>query len=289
MAALAEDATSQIDALLSMYGGEISPDALRLAREAYAPVTESFDEITVHFREVIWDGRWLYSAVEVVPNDADAVLVMPGSAWEDDRVSGGYGEGERDDDRSFLAAAREDGKTLLSVYVYPEALDELPEYFLDHFQRAGDVSVLMSGGRVEMDAATLETAWHILTIAYDTQTGEPLQATRFETTRPLILPRLGTPERQTYATPETGLPFDTAVLTRTPLTTYVDPAWRNEEDAYDYDLKLMKSDDTPYAKGASQEVGNAMLATLPQTLLLRLENNNNGHQTLVTLTATEEQ
>lgn len=182
--------------LMGMYGEELSDGVLEWMSAGYEPETVDFGDISVTFNEVLCDGRWLYTSVEVVPNDPEAVLLIPGSAFLDDRVSGGYGEALRGDDRMFIDAATEDGKRLVMVSVYPELLNSLPEYWLDHFQLADDVSILLSGGMVSVEGVTLETDWYVRIFDIDPQTGERINETDVETLHRLEAPIL-TPPRYT--------------------------------------------------------------------------------------------
>lgn len=121
----------------------------------YMPQQEDCGDVQVTLQEVLYDGYWIYTSASVVPTSSETTLVMPGSAGMDERVSGGNGEKSRMDIRTFREAATEDGKRLLSVYVYPKEFDYLPFYFLDHRQDANDSSTLLSGSRLLAPSGTI--------------------------------------------------------------------------------------------------------------------------------------
>lgn len=106
----------------------------------YMPRTLDCGEVQVTLQEVLYDGYWIFTVASVTPTSSKKTLVMPGSAGADESVSGGNGEKSGLDSRTFREAATEDGKRLLSVYVYPKEFDYLPFYFLDHRQDENDSS-----------------------------------------------------------------------------------------------------------------------------------------------------
>lgn len=262
---------------LEMYGGEMPGDVLAWMDTAYAPETVDLGEVTITFAEVLCDGRWLYTSALAVPNDPEAVLLIPGSAWTEDLVSGGYGEAQREDDRTFLDAAAEDGKRLLMVYVYPELLNDLPEYFLDHFQLADDVSMLLSGGMALLEGESLETNWHIQVFEIDLETGERVPGTDLETTRELKASILGPMEERVYA-PLENAPFETLTLIQTPLAVYAQPQWEDEEAYYTFSYTLLDGEGKAYDEGASSEAYAYAMDTLPDALSMELWGREEGEE-----------
>ena len=272
---------------MDMYGGALSDTVLEWITTSYVPETVDYGDISVTFNEVLCDGRWLYTSVEAVPNDPDAVLLFPSSAWLDDRVSGGYGEELRDDDRTFIDAAVEDGKRLVMVSVYPALFDSLPEYFKDHLQLADDKSFLLSGGMVSWDGDVLETNWKVRIYDIDPQTGERIDDAIIEALHPLEAPVYTPMEQQDYNVVDTSgdLSFETMTLIRTPLTTYTEVSWIDEEDYYIYDYTLLDADGQEYPEGASSEAYAFEMDALPDTLTLVLTNNENEQAQTVLLNA----
>ena len=264
-----------------LYGGELSDEALEWISDSYEPETIVFGDISVMFTEVLCDGRWLYASVEVKPNDPDAVLIIPCSAFLDDLVSGGYGEGLRDDGRTFIDAAAQDGKRLVMVYIYPDLLNTLPEYFTDHFQLADDISILLSGGMVSLERETLITDWYMYAFDIDPQTGERIDETILEARHRLEAPVLLPTERHEYKVADTAagdIPFTTMTLIWTPLTTYTEIDWIDEENYYIYDFMLADADGAWYPQGASAEVNVFAMDKLPDTLMMGMINRSNEEE-----------
>ena len=109
----------------------------------FTPQEADCDLIRVRFDEILYDGQWMYTSASVWPQNPNEVIVMPGDVQKNDLVTGSYDEKLQNDMRSFESVAKEDGKQLLCVYAYMKEFDDIGEYFLDHFQKANGVSVLM--------------------------------------------------------------------------------------------------------------------------------------------------
>lgn len=163
-ASRAVSTSSNILSLLRRHGQPVIPmdDVLQtLSANAIEPISVDLEGIHITINELIYDGIWLYTAAKISPIDSHSILVMPGSAIVSDLVKGGNNENIRDDHRSFIDAAREDRKRLLAVYVYPREFDSLEWYFTDHFQQADDVSVFMSGAKINFGNETPIITWTI--------------------------------------------------------------------------------------------------------------------------------
>lgn len=268
-AAAQETEGSAIADLMALYGYSLPEEIISRMHAEFEPVTVDCGDVTVTLREILYDGRWLYTSATAVPKDPDDVLIFPSSAWLEDRVSGGYGEGEREDDRAFVDAATEDGKRLVCVSVYADVFDGLPEYFIDHFQRADDVSVLMSGGVPDPGAEALEINWKIRVYDIDLETGAPVRGTEVEALHRTDVRALEPATTRRYRAEEAFV-FETLSLTRTGLTTYVTPDWLSEEDYYSSDFRLLDASGAEYPDGAPPEAYTIDMEALADTLYVEL-------------------
>lgn len=70
-----------------------------------------------------------------------STYLLPGDAQPSDPAKGFYKENTREEKRSFLQVAKEDGKQLLAVYIYIKEFDEIGVYFLDHLQVSESTSM----------------------------------------------------------------------------------------------------------------------------------------------------
>lgn len=138
----------------------------------FTPQEADCDLIRVRFDEILYDGQWMYTSASVWPQNPDEVIVMPGDVQKNDLVTGPYDEKLQNDMRSFESVAKEDGKQLLCVYAYMKEFDDIGEYFLDHFQKANGVSVLMSGARMAGGSKAIKATWSIKVYDVNLETGK---------------------------------------------------------------------------------------------------------------------
>lgn len=264
---LAEEDTA-LSRYLRLYGAPLPQAAEEAMQAAFVPATVSCGGVTVTFTEALWDGRWLYTACQVQPDDPSATLLLPGSAWAEDLVRGGYGETTRDDDRTFAQAALADGKRLLSVYAYPGEFDGLPEYFLDHLQEADPVSTLFSGAILQSDGEHITVHWSIQVREVDPADGSFRPGSLVEASHTTTIPRLGPVTRRTYTPADPAPPLEGLTLTQTALTVYTAPAWTDGADAR-HRYRLLDADSNPLLDGMPPEADTYALDALPDTLHLQ--------------------
>lgn len=286
LSALAEGSDSELSRHMSLYGYDLPEDIVGRMHEAFSPVSIDCGEVTVSLDEVLYDGHWLYVSARAAPNDAQAVLLLPGSAWIDDLVRGGYGENDRDDARTFMEAAREDGKRLLAIYAYPAEFEALPEYFLDHFQRAEDVSVLFGGGILDANgAAGKDITWRITIYEVNLENGEFDLENATEKTYAATIAALGPTKTTVYIDEEGTSPISSVALLQTALATYVQAEWRDEDSFHSYHYWPLDPDGNPYPKGPPPEHYTFAIEELPQLLTLQIENEETGEKALHSLQA----
>lgn len=129
--------------------------------------------IKVSVEEVFYDGEYesLYTAVTAVPA-SDDVMIKPADASNDDNVCGNWGENLNTDTRTFLGAAKEDGKRLISVYAYPKEFEEEGSYSLDHLQLADGNPLLLSSCGGTLNDNTISLTFTIQLYEVDLETGE---------------------------------------------------------------------------------------------------------------------
>ena len=272
MFALAEG-ISGIQEYFSIYGYDM-PQSVQTQISALTATTIKCGEVSITLGEVLYDGRWIYTIAYVAPIDPRIVLLLPADAWLDDSVNGNYQENERNDNRSFLTAAKEDGKRLICVNVYPQEFDALPEFFMDHLQRPDNVSVLISGGEVKnRDHTALALTWKIKTYEVNTATGQSVidtltEASHIEQVK-IMSPMI---KRNYWITSSEDMPFETVTLIKSGLTVYAEPQWKQEEDYYTYDFMLLDASGKAYPKGAPPEISTYTIDTLPDALYVCIYN-----------------
>jgi hypothetical protein len=268
---LAAENGSEIYNYIKLYGYELPQSVLDDMHAAFSPVAIVCGDIEITLSEMLYDGRMLYTAAYAVPIDPGAVLLFPGGAWLEDFVAGGYRENERDDNRTFLNAAREDGKRLLCVYVYPKEFDAVSEYFLDHFQRANDISVLYSGANISSGDGLIPVTWKIEIYEIDTVTGDYsstlLDGASISTTIRALKPM----ETKRYIPQaEEKSPLHAAVLVKTGLTVYIDPEWKSEADIF-RGYTMLDAAGIAYEKGTPPYTNTCTMDELPHELYILLD------------------
>ena len=249
--------------LMGLYGFTL-PEAYAKALQTQPSQTFDCGDVQITLTEVLYDGQWLYTAAAAVPTQPDKAIILPGSAELEDLMAGGYGEGLRDDPRSFQDAAMEDGKELISVFLCPTEFDNAPYFFLDHRQDAGDQSTLFSGAPVmwQEEERTIHLTVQLNHI-FLSGDSEPWSETF---TFPVDVRRTGTMESKLYqADPEAHSPLESLRLIRTPLTTYAIPQWKNPADEGS-DFDLLNPAQEPYGRGTPPDTATFDLPSLPDTI-----------------------
>ena len=239
------------------------------ASELMQPVTLSCGPVSVTLAEVIYDGRWLYAAASVRPVDPDASLILPSGAGINDPVAGMYQENERDDPRTFYAAATEDHKALISVYAYPVEVSLTGSYTLDEFQRGDDVSVLFSAGQFPSEEEQVTIHWSIEIAEVDPIAGTRVK--RYEETCPMEISVLAPLVKQRYQLSDSeGLPFAEADVVMSGLTCYIEPLWHQSGANQPYLIILYDMDGRMLPHGAPPSVDTFMLEDFPEQLIIEI-------------------
>ncbi len=129
--------------------------------------------IRVSIEEVFYDGEYesLYTAVTAVPA-VDDVLIKPADAANGDNICGNWGENLNTDTRTFLEAAKEEGKRLISVYAYPKEFEEEGAYSLDHLQLADGNPLLLSSCPGTLNDSTISLTFTIQLYEVNLETGD---------------------------------------------------------------------------------------------------------------------
>lgn len=232
---------SMIARYMESYNGFHIPSSIINEMKASFPeLTVEYDGISVHINELIYDGIWMYTAAAVSPINGNETLILPGSASVEDLVCGMNGEDERNDQRTFIEAAKEDQKQLLAVYVYPKEFDEVGSYFLDHFQLANNISILLSGANVSSLGKNISITWIVEIYRVDLNTGKYLLSSRLESDPEKI------EERALYdltyeVSNETNTLFHTVHFLYNKLNCYIWIDNMSNEELASHDLVLLDS------------------------------------------------
>jgi hypothetical protein len=262
---------SAITDYLEIYGYTLAPAIQDAMHSAFVPQAADCGDVWVSLDEILYDGRWLYTAASVTPKEPEKVLILPGSAQMDNLVSGSYREGQRDDNRTFLHAAVEDGKRLLCVYVYPKEYDKLSAYILDHFQMAGDVSILLSGACLIAENESVPITWMVQLYEVDLATGRYDFLEEYD--YPITISPVQPLKEKTYkVSDEIGQPFDTVTLIQSALSVYVEPQWKDVEDQDLYRIALQDLEGNAVSPGAPPDTGTFKMDRLPDKLYILTQN-----------------
>lgn len=271
-AALAQEAPAQESALkwmFDLYDYYLPEDTLAAAHAAFAPQTFECGDVTVTLDEVLYDGVWLFTSGTATHKSPETTLIMPGSAFAmEDMVAGGYNEGFRNDTRTFAEAAKQDGKTLLAVYVYPLEFDtQCDMYFVDHRQDAGERSTLFAGGDMKwLDGeAEFTLSVQLYTVDLDTEGYQEQGSYEF----PIKVKRAGGLQMKEYAViaaDATELPVTAITMIKTPLATYPVPTWRSEEVRYSCMFDLFSESGAQLPGSLSPDTTACWLDELPDAL-----------------------
>lgn len=220
---------SYISKYMELYDYSLSEKALAQLQIPFFWQNIECEDITVGMKEILYDGQWLYTAAAVQPKDTRKTLIMPGSAEMGDKVAGDNGEGIRINYRTYKQIAEEEGKQLLSVYVYIKEFDSLGAYFLDHFQIENEMSVLLSGARLAGGDVTVQVHWVIQVYQVDLVTGKYTMQQEVE--YPIIVKPAQPYIEKTYQVIEGDSSlFNNVVMAKTVLGTYVVPQWKTMQD-----------------------------------------------------------
>ena len=275
---------NHLERYIGMYGYAFTDAAKQGVKRDFAPQTADCGQVQVCFREVLYDGQWLYAAASVSPTEPNATLILPGDSESGEPLSGRYFAEKALDTRSYQAAAQEDGKQLLAVYVYLKEFDEMGEYFLDSYQ--AEETILFSGAPVAGGSEPITLTWTVQLYEVDIQTGKY----RFlsESTYPMTIKPMEPYTERVYR-PSAGdkMPLESTVLIQTALGSYLKPQWRTEQDRAQYRAVLTEADrqEVPYGGMPSDAYA---LFEKPMTLTLALIDLNNDENTCFVTLAIDE-
>lgn len=268
---------SYIAQYMKLYGYQLKESVIKQSQIQFEPNEVCCGDVAVKFDEVLYDGQWLFTAATVRPNDASRILVLPGGAEFSDRVSGFNGENQNGDHRSFRTAAQEDQKQLLCVYVYIKEFDQLSAYFLDSFQEKGS-SVLLSGAQFAGGAENVKVNWTIQIFDVNLMTGKYTYLQEY--TVPMVLNPLGNYSVQKYriVTPLNGIPLEEASIITTALSSYLVPAWNEEQNQRDFTAILVDQDGEPLSPGVPPAVDSYSLDSIPNEITMQIYSQETGER-----------
>lgn len=277
------EASNDIAWLMQLYGYTLTDDILNIMHLSFSPQEFDCGDIKVVLSEILYDGIWIYTAAQVTPTNPDNILVMPASADLSDFVCGGYLENLRDDSRSFIEAAEQDGKDIICVSLYPSEFDNVPFYFLDHRQDAGDQSTLFSGAPGEWKNETLSLHVRVELLYIPITSHGDLQQITYEF--PVEVRRSGELCSQSYQSLSSGsLPFMKFTLIQTALNVYVYPEWVSEYAKNTYEYILLDQNGIPMKSGIPSDNSTYLMSTLPDQIDISLHNTTVHEETAISVT-----
>lgn len=269
--------------LMQLYGYTLTDDILNTMHLSFVPQEFDCGDIKVVLSEILYDGIWIYTAAQVTPTNPDNILVMPASADMSDFVCGGYLENLRDDSRSFIEAAEQDGKDIICVSLYPSEFDGVPFYFLDHRQDAGDQSTLFSGAPGEWKNETLSLHIRVVLLYIPITSQGDLQQVIYEF--PVEVSRTGEVYSQSYQSlSNDSLPFTTLTLTKTELNVYVYPEWSSDYAKNTYEYILLDRNGMPLTSGIPSDNSTYIMSTLPDQIAISLHNTTVDEEEAISVT-----
>lgn len=277
---------SDIAWLMNLYGYTLPTTTVQTMHQSFAPRSFTCGDVEVTLTEILYDGLWLYIAATATPIHPETSLLMPGSADFSDFVAGGYGEGLRDDSRSFEQVALQDEKSIIRIFLYPAEFYDAPYYYLDHRQDAGDQSTLFGGAPGHWMDENITIHLCIQLEHIELANGECSSPESYEF--PIEIERLGSIESRTFQTTyDNDAPFTSIDLVKTPLTAYANIHWKNELFENNIQYELLDNMMNPFAQGAPPG-GNAFSMTdLPEEINIRFHLYN-GQDEILLLSSIEE-
>ena len=233
----------EILSLLNDYGdiSTIPTSTIQKSTDSFTPISASCGDVQVEISELLYDGIWMYTAAYLRPTAPDKVIVMPGAAEVSDPISGVNSENLRNDNRSFVEAAKEDNKRLLAVYVYPAEFDSLGEYFMDYRQLNDNTSVFTSGAAVDSGNTATSIKWSIQIYEIDLDTYEYTFLDLYESVSQEVSPVSEIAYCDYTLADAVDFPIDSICLAKTALTAYMCPHWNDSDSPY-YDITMYSTD-----------------------------------------------
>lgn len=278
LTACAESASASASAIVRnmAYRGYELPDAVeKQIVSDFTPDVLDCGEVQVAFKELLYDGRCLYTVASAKPLDPSATLLLPAGAELTDPVCGVHGESAGFDTRTYRDAAKEDGKRLVCVYAYPQEFDEGPDYILD-YEQTDDGTLLISGSVLGGGGGEATVTWLVQLYDVDPDTRR-YTLIREECCRMRIEPIQPYAERTYWPTGPEGV-MDAALLVRTPLQTYLLPVWADEEEGKYLRAALLEADGQPVPRSRAPEGDGYALERVPQTIAVRVVDMPSGEE-----------
>lgn len=253
--------------LLGLYGYDLDQNIEKGMRSNFHPVRYDCGDVQIELREVLYDGAWMYTAAIAFPTRPESTILVPSSASIDDFISGGYGERNRNDQRTFLEAAREERKDLLLIEATPTEYAEAALFFTDHRQDAGDQSTLFSGAPLILGDGVSTIHFSVQVSRISPVTGEEVSSASFDF--PVGIWKLPSQQR-TYVASNPQLPFHEVTLKCSPLATHVFPNWHVQGMDETTTYQIMDMEGIQYPKGLPEDSTTYYFEELPQSLLIRM-------------------
>lgn len=266
----------EILTLLNDYGdvSTIPTSTIHKFTDSFSPISASCGDVQVEISELLYDGVWMYTAAYLRPTDPNKVIVMPGAAEVSDPISGVNSENLRNDNRSFIDAAKEDKKRLVAVYVYPAEFDSLGEYFMDYRQLDGNTSVVTSGAAVDSGNAATSIKWSIQIYEIDLDTYKYTLLNLYESESQEVTPVSEIVYCDYNLADSVDFPIDSIRLAKTALTTYMYPHWTDANSLYQYDITMYSADGNRIGYGLAPDIYSVDLDAFPSQFTIALSSDS---------------
>lgn len=241
----------------------------------FKPFTIDCGDVQATVKQLLYDGMWMFTAVNISPTNPDTVLVIPGSAELDDPIAGIHNENARNDERSFIDAACEDGKRLLSVYVYPKEFDESGEYMMDYRQQPGNDSLFLCCAYIASEAP-INITWSAQVYEIDLDTMNSTMLANVESECQEVSPLEEAVFYEYQLTSGTEAPFDKLTMMKTALATYVLPQWDKPEDQYKYDVGVLDPHGELLPNGLTPDARAVSVFEMSQYIVIELNGDDSN-------------
>lgn len=232
---------------ISTYGYTLSESMVEQISTAFEPVTFDCDKVQVTLEAILYDGVWMYTSAILTPTSSEDSLILPDDAEPSFPVSGTYGEKLRDDPRTFIEAAIEDGKQLIRVMAVPQEFYEMEYFICASRQDAVETSTMVCATPCDWRDEVVNLSFHV-----DVTIMEPTNKDNAETAAydfPITVKRIGDIETAKYHANQEikGLPYETITLIKTPVTVYA--FWENGTKRTSAPANLADASGTAFTPG----------------------------------------
>lgn len=257
---------------MQIYGITFSDTMLRQSLVDTEPKKVICGPVEVSLEEIVYDGQWLYTAASAMSLDSSTYL-LPGDAQPSDPAKGFYKEDTREEERSFLQVAKEDGKQLLAAYIYIKEFDEIGAYFLDHLQVSESTSMLYSGAKLGYGNKPAHVTWSIQTYEVDLETEE--YTLKDEMLVPVVVPPLQ-PYLEGLYVASTDHLLTEVMLIQTPLNMYIIPQWKNSNAKYKFSITVQSAEDQSALKCSPFDSEAYFIDFFPNAITITLTDHTSG-------------